>query len=186
MIWKDLSKEERVTLVENAWAINSSAATIAAAITAKLEGTELTRNAIIGIYNRNPGLAISHPLGGGGRTGKASRHHPEFEIPQPVRKPEPKPGKMVELSHSVELLPPEPAFEPVKVTIKDEAMDYDAASRRIPLIDLKNNECRFAVNEPGTPKGKYLFCGHPVARGKVYCQHHHDRTNVPWPARRCR
>jgi hypothetical protein len=185
MIWKDLSKDERVTLVMGAWDEKSSAATIAAAITQKLHGTELTRNAIIGIYNRNPGLAISHPLGGGGKTGKASRHHPDFDIPAPVIEPERKPGKMAELAQSVELLPPEPSFIPPKPVVKDEAKAYDAASRRIPMVDLRANQCRFAVNEPERFE-RFLFCGHHVKPGKVYCEHHHGRTNVPWPARRCR
>jgi hypothetical protein len=159
MIWKDLNKEQRITLVADVWDVNSSAATIAAAIMAKLEGSELTRNSIIGFYHRNPQLAVSHPLSGGGRQKKL-----------PPKKP-----KLVQLAETAVVLPkPEPR-KVWSILIQEDCQAYDEASRQVTLFELGHHECHWAINEP-EPRGQYLFCGHPVMRGKRYCEHHQMRA----------
>lgn len=54
--WSELTVAEKGALIAQHWPPNASASSIAAAV-----GT--TRNAVLGIYTRNPALSIKFPLG---------------------------------------------------------------------------------------------------------------------------
>src|SRR5690606_19622956 len=57
---------------------------------------------------------------------------------------------------------------------KGEAAAYDAASRKLTLLDLSARECRFPVATSGTT---HLFCGAPTAPQQSYCPHHETRAS---------
>lgn len=60
----------------------------------------------------------------------------------------------------------------------DEAQSYDATALNVTMMDIRSGQCRWPVNAPERG-GEFLFCGHEVAAGKSYCQHHHLRGTVP-------
>lgn len=47
------------------------------------------------------------------------------------------------------------------------------ASRNVPLLDLKADDCRFMEGDPRAPGAG--FCGHPRRFGSPYCAWHHSR-----------
>lgn len=59
-----------------------------------------------------------------------------------------------------------------------EAESYDADALNVTMMDLRSGMCRWPVNSPERG-GEFLFCGHEVASGESYCQHHHLRGTVP-------
>ena len=65
IFWKELPRSARVELVKAAWKKDWSAAKIAEAISQQL-AVAITRNVIIGVYDRQKELRLSHPLGGAG------------------------------------------------------------------------------------------------------------------------
>lgn len=68
------------------------------------------------------------------------------------------------------------------VQLRDDARNhadsYDATALNVTMIDIRSGQCRWPVNAPERG-GEFLFCGHEVAAGKSYCQHHHLRGTVP-------
>lgn len=62
----------------------------------------------------------------------------------------------------------------VEVQTKGEAAAYDAASRRVPLVDLSHDQCRFPVD---TIDGTHLFCGNGREPLRSYCRHHQIRAS---------
>jgi hypothetical protein len=61
--------------------------------------------------------------------------------------------------------------------------EYDAASRRVALLELKARDCRYVVNDP-PPGGQHLFCALPAEPGSSYCPHHRSRCGAGlWLAR---
>ena len=59
-----------------------------------------------------------------------------------------------------------------------EGQEYDATALNITMMDIRSGQCRWPVNAPERG-GEFLFCGHEVASGESYCQHHHLRGTVP-------
>lgn len=55
-----------------------------------------------------------------------------------------------------------------------EAAAYDAASRRVTLLELEHGECRFPV---GALDGSHLFCGAAAEPSRSYCRHHAIRAS---------
>lgn len=58
-----------------------------------------------------------------------------------------------------------------------DAEAYDATALNITMMEIRSGQCRWPVNAPERG-GEFLFCGHEVADGKSYCQHHHLRGTV--------
>jgi GcrA cell cycle regulator len=115
------------------------------------EAIGFTRNAVIGKMNR-----LGH--------GRAAPIHPATKRKgKPiVRVAKPRgPGKR-ELKR----------LALVKAKREHEAMRQQVIEAlAIEFEALTRSTCRFPVNEPRKGE-RHLFCGHPVAPGKVYCPHH--------------
>ncbi|MBI1620134.1 GcrA family cell cycle regulator [Aquamicrobium zhengzhouense] len=58
---------------------------------------------------------------------------------------------------------------------KGEAAAYDAASRKLTLVQLGSCQCRFPVESSGTT---HLFCGARTEPLRPYCQHHEIRASA--------
>ena len=87
IFWKELAKSARVELVKAAWKKNLSAAKIAEAISKKLTGAQLTRNVVVGVYDRHPELRTSHPLGGAGAEKQRLNSQKRARLTPKERKP---------------------------------------------------------------------------------------------------
>lgn len=108
--WRDLSRPERIALVKEHYTSDGSAAKIAASI-----GMGVTRNAVVGIYERNRDMKLSHPLGG--NIGKVFSPR---EKPEPMAKP---------------IIRHAPTPQPAKIIRPD--------FRHVSLVDLKSGECKW-------------------------------------------
>lgn len=135
-MWKTLTTAEKLAAIRTAWSANTPVSHIAA----RIPGA--TKNAIIGIYGRNPDLRIDYPL----RDQKAalaienarrSKRDPKLRI---RRKPMDAPKLLFRLA--------EPHTAPLD------------------LMGLSRGRCKWPVSE-GSP---FLFCCHE-ARGS-YCEFH--------------
>src|SRR5262249_23148606 len=83
----------------------------------------------------------------------------DFELP---------PDQDALLAHAPDLVRREPDRDFIG------AGGYDLASRRIPLLELRNGDCRFPVNEAA--RGElHLFCGLPQDGESSWCRHHRLR-----------
>jgi hypothetical protein len=142
--WKELDTEGKCEAIRSVWKPGMSASQIAAAIS-----REVTRNAIIGMFQRHwdklEGVSLS-----------ASRGAVPFN--RTPRK------KRVRASRSRK-----PVYAP-----KMAAADYDATAIGLPLHELSSRQCHWPVNDV-PPGGVFLFCGHDVSKGH-YCADHHYRS----------
>ena len=131
---------------------------------ARLIGAALgrTRNAIIGKLHRDDEL---HRLVGKQyskiriKRDKPPKKPRQKTIPPLAVKPDPwqQPGKKPDGVATSALSPP---IEPLP------------GMRRVPLIKLRRNECRFAVKDDAQAIGGYLFCGRPTTPDEMYCREH--------------
>lgn len=64
MTWTNANTSQKISMVRKVWHDECSASTLADAITRETH-SKVTRNAVIGLYKRNPGIRASHPLRGG-------------------------------------------------------------------------------------------------------------------------
>ena len=83
--WRELAKAEKVELVKAAWKKHWSASKIAAALSATLGGVRLTRNVVVGVYDRHPELRRSHPLGGSGAAKQRAHAEARAKLTQDER-----------------------------------------------------------------------------------------------------
>ena len=185
--WKKIDGDGKAEQVKLAWKPNYSASKIAEVLSAKLQ-KKLTRNAIMGVYDRNPTMRKTHPLGGSGavkqrlNAEKRARLSPEERAAKAklaAKLAEERKQKREARRQRAEVL----ALLPRELTpleIKQAALDYDQNSLRLPLEELETRQCRWPVNDP-EPKGQYLFCGHNSAPGFRYCKHHARRSVIPTP-----
>lgn len=158
--WRSLSPSDKVALVQSVYDGTGTASRIAAAI-----GPAITRNAVIGVYTRNPELAKTHPLGPNlsqrkmMAVGKAARAK-KMKAPAKKEKASKPPADIK--------LPPSPPPEPVK----------PPEFRNVSLVALKTGECKWPSGDPRTED--FGFCG--AATGdilKPYCAHHTHIANIP-------
>jgi hypothetical protein len=159
MLWTDLKKDQRVSLITEAWDKDCSASSIAA-ILSEHTRSAVSRNAVIGIYTRNPKLQLTHPLGGGGKTKQPTPRHKT---------------RRQRLSETVDMIS-EPARKPTRLQIKEEHRAFDASTRHIPLWEVKAGQCHWSVNNPA-PNEQHLFCGFRTQDGHKYCEHHRNRSS---------
>ncbi len=138
MNWSDLTASAKIQRVRDVYRAGMSAFQIGKAI------GEPSRNAIIGLYKRNPGLRADCPLQPievKHETTRAPAKRLNQVVYSPVRRvPLPNPTPM-----------PAHAPEPLMV----------------PLMELGARQCKWPMNDGGP----FLFCGNPSG-DKVYCRHH--------------
>lgn len=117
--WRQLSTRERISLVQYHHLPGISASKIAASI-----GMGVTRNAVVGIYERNRELKLTHPLGG--NVGKCFPAKPRRVAMVAIKKPV--------------VQKPVPIAKPTRPEF-----------RHVDLLDLKSGECKWpAGNGPYT------------------------------------
>jgi|SRR6185437_12322262 len=63
MVWQEITREQRVALLQETWKPTHSAGTLATALSERT-GSAVTRFSVTGLYNKVPELRTSHPLGG--------------------------------------------------------------------------------------------------------------------------
>lgn len=169
------------------WLIDGlSASKIALKLTDMRLGRSVTRNAIIGIVQRNKtlkaiGFSKSNGRGinakydgrkGGRKTAKAQRFPvKQSRFPGVLAAPKPKIPSLDAINIAVRLEgriapKPLPAFPPVLIIC-----------REITILELASGDCRWAVNDPPRPgNDPHLFCGLPVEDGRSWCPHHYLRS----------
>jgi hypothetical protein len=110
-----------------------------------------TRNAIMGLVFREKAV-------GEAMAAKLAQQaiDPKFGRPRPRRKRE----KPVVIAPNIQT----PTLDPPKETLP--AVEYDLRSRRLTLMQLGSNQCRFIAG------ADHSFCGYPQAENSRYCQHH--------------
>lgn len=149
--WRELGTLGRIEAIRSVWFPGCSTSQIAANF------HDVTRNAIIGIYNRYGRSHLSDkPLTARSPINKAGVEKKQRRI---VRAPANfKPAALFKL------IP-----EPVKV-----ATETNLCGK--PLMMLQARECRWPVNDP-EPMGIHLFCG--LDADGAYCAHHRSRAYRP-------
>jgi hypothetical protein len=195
LIWKDLDGVGKAEMVKLAWKPHYSASKIAETLSQQLQHT-LSRNTVMGVYDRNPMMRKTHPLGGAGA--EAQRRHREArakltpEEKQAKREAKAQERKEREAERQrkrrertdVIYLVPDAPRPPTPMQIRESAVAYDEASLRLPLEELEARQCRWPVNTPEPKVEPYLFCGHRAKPGKRYCPHHVQRSVIPITLRR--
>jgi GcrA cell cycle regulator len=136
--WTETDTAGRIALVQSHYTPEGSAAKIAASI-----GMGVTRNAVVGVYNRFPAMKLTHPLGG--NIGKVFPAKPRREA----------------MAKIPVVLPPRIATMRIPVSAKIIRPDF----RHVDLVDLKSGECKWpAGNSP------FTFCG--ASADGSYCRYH--------------
>ena len=175
------------------------AAKIAEALSKTLGGQRLSRNVVVGVYDRHPELRRSHPLGGSGAA--KQRAHAEARAKMTQEEREAKAREREAKAKEREERKPRSArrkpaarrsFKPAssiwcptrrgrrpRSRSEETAIAYDEASRRVPLMELDRGDCRWPVNDPEPKVEEYLFCGHKAKLGSKYCSHHAKRSVIP-------
>jgi hypothetical protein len=176
MLWEDLNKADKVSLIVEVWDENCSATTLAAVISERTRST-VKRNSIMSIYTRTPELQINYPLGGRGVAGQRQLRD-ENGAKLPRQHTPPRKTRRERLAETTDFIAGDPKVKPRKVWISPEAQAYDKASRHVRLHEVGHNQCSWPVNDP--PIGEpHLFCGHETAADKHYCPHHQERAHPP-------
>lgn len=144
----------------------------------------------MGVYDRNPALRRTHPLGGSGAvkqrraSQKRARLTPDEkeartrEREARAKEREEKRLKKAQVRADFIYMLPDPPRKPTPLEIRRDALAYDEASLKMTLVDLAPRGCRWPVNTP-EPKDEYLFCGHQAKLGSTYCKHHAKRAVLP-------
>lgn len=147
--WSELRPDAKIEAVKLAWRPNI-------VVRHMLEDLPqgATKNAVIGVYNRNPDLRISHPLNA---CPIKRQYHRTVERPARVAKRVYRPVAVKRAV--VPVAPTEPAL-------------YDAASMRLSLLELTNRTCRYPTHGQGETT---FFCGHGAELDDAYCSHHRAR-----------
>jgi GcrA cell cycle regulator len=137
---------ERDEALRQLWAQGYSASLIADKLA---NGHKLTRCAVIGRAHRLelPARKDRQPL-----ERKPRRANGKPRRPQPKPAPPPQPSRLRPVA-PVPNAPTEPA-----------------AMRKLPLVELKSNQCRWPLGE--LMDVAHLFCAADTREGEVYCPHH--------------
>ncbi|MEJ2116972.1 MAG: GcrA family cell cycle regulator [Alphaproteobacteria bacterium] len=157
--------EERVELLKKLWADGLSASQIAG----RLGG--ITRNAVIGKVHR---------LGLAGRATTSRMRAPRLRHrtpPHTPARPTPSPAARVQYrTHGNAALktvaaPQEQRTVALSVVPSVIVEEENAPSAlRVPLLDLKENMCRWPIGDPQDEN--FHFCGCQKAGNGPYCEHH--------------
>lgn len=161
MTWRELKKPQRVQLIKDHWVPNCSAEALAQVVSTVV-GSDVTRHAILGLYNRNREVLRPYPLGGAAEPSTHSHRNYERRI-KVKAKPERQPAPALE---------PEGPYKP---KLQPHQQDYDAGSRHIALHRVGPNQCHWPVNNPALGE-QHLFCGSPTSNEALYCEHHRARA----------
>jgi GcrA cell cycle regulator len=154
--------EERVEILKKLWADGLSASQIAG----RLGG--ITRNAVIGKVHR---------LGLAGRATTSRMRAPRIRHRAPHAPVRPTPAARVQYrTHGNAAL--KPVFAPVEqrtvalsvVPSPVEEVANAPSALRVPLLDLKENMCRWPIGDPQSEE--FHFCGCQKAGSGPYCEHH--------------
>lgn len=162
-----------IDLAAALWKDGASAQEIAQALWQRLESYR-SRSAVLGLMARNR-ERFPHRGTGVRRVARSRADIPKPERPRrasvPAVKPPPAPRQQPaeDLRH---LRAPTP---PRRRTIFKDPHAYDAASRHVPLVDLRSGDCRFPVNNAALGEA-HLFCGLQAAPDAPYCAHHAARA----------
>lgn len=159
MNWQALKTAGKIEAVRAVWEPDISAAKIAAHFNG------VTRNAIIGLYNRHRDKLADCPLQLPPKN-KACLWHER-------RKAQGRTERAAKKKVVVRLFDSEPLPKP-------KAPPPEA--RNVPLLDLQARECRFATND--ADKGEqHLFCGCSTEWNESYCSYHMEITWRPFRPR---
>lgn len=145
--WLSLPTGGKIDALRAVWTANTPAATIAG----RLIGC--SKNALVGLYNRNPWLRAEIPL-------KSAPRGPDNKG---VRKSERRDDAVRRPMKSKPMKPVNPT-------------KYDASAIRLVLDQLTMRTCKWPVDGPDD-QGFTYFCGHPSEIGRSYCAHHIARAS---------
>jgi len=168
--------DEIIESMKSLYNSGASSSQIAAALNQAYD-TFFAHNAVIGKLHRN-GMR------------READHSPQWSRPRATRKT--KAPRRVNQRRSVKWTP-DKGIEPVKVPIEFLDMNQDAIAARdyadsgIPprqrktLMQLRADDCRWPVGDPGKPG--FFFCGGKKVKGLPYCGAHCPRAYQPNSAR---
>lgn len=166
MTWADCNVLQKLELIRSVYKPGMSARDIGAAIPGRP-----SRRAIIAIYGRQSAGLAEYPLplpmigNGGGASG--------------VTKPD---GKRATKAYVVSARARKERMALILASSAageiDTLFDADTPSDalRIPMVDLRPNQCRWAVTGNDVPPSGHLFCGCRTSIGKPYCDYHESKS----------
>ncbi len=162
-MWQALTPQQRVEEIRAAHAQTIGTASAIAKVLSDKFNKAISRNSVIGFYNRSPDAFRDRPLSGAysaPKTGKTISQKPQSARPAlartaTTRKERPKVAPS-----------PQPVFE----------MPPAPEALGLRLVDLDVNDCRWPVSGDGAAT---LFCGHPSTGDSSYCAHHRFRSLGP-------
>lgn len=152
--WKELTTDERIDEIRRAHPQTIGTASRIAVFLSDKFGVAISRNVIMGLYDRNRAAFADMPLSNDGR-------------PSHVKQPAARPRRL-KLMPVINDVPNPPApldAEPADLP----AMPSGPRPLLLTLLELGNRDCRWPV---GGEKAGTLFCGHPQAPGSSYCDCH--------------
>ncbi|MBD9540132.1 hypothetical protein IB276_11775 [Ensifer sp. ENS04] len=183
--WTKLNTEQRIAEVKNAQKFSTGTArTLARYLSAKFQQT-ISRNAVIGLYGRNPDAFADMPLSGVHSSVERDTKG-QFKAPAPKQaKPKPAPKLKVVAPPKIKAVKakPEPSPDVPKPTpMLKKIMDHDWDGR---------HECRWPVDGE---KEHTRFCCAPASAETSYCDYHRlvargrgtesERKVAPMPVRK--
>ena len=173
--WNKTSIEQKILRLKLNYKPGISARGIAEALSSEF-GTPITRNTIIGIYQRNPALKISHPLLSRGEADSAivravkarsSRNTAQEPVKRSLTRAE-----RIQVKRFANETPYQPARP---VILAEDAKIYDESrlEASLALVELTSRQqCRFPV-----ASAPIRFCAEVTRTGSSYCEHHTNRCN---------
>lgn len=162
------SKDERWKMIDQVFVKKMSCGDIARALSA-LSGESISRNVIVGMFNRRPELKKKYGIVKQVAAPKAPvvkrQKKAAIEVPPMTEAPvifrrEPLPLK------TFARLPKEPMPEPVP---EPEALN-------IRLMELSHGRCKWPTSEDHIG---HMFCGVKTIDGHAYCPKHRKRATIP-------
>lgn len=146
----------RIEAIRGFWKPGMSSKKIAETLS-EIEGTTVSKNAVIGIYKRNKDYLLECPLPPSGRDMVSQKRVKAAKPAKPrAKKPAIVPPKPVQGHSNV-----------VPFVLPETAFTYVATHPTKRLMDLKANECRWPMNGSGADT---QFCSQEA--DGTYCEHH--------------
>lgn len=152
--WKELTTAERIDEIRRAHPQTIGTASRIAVFLSDKFGEPISRNVVMGLYDRNRSEFTDMPLSNDGRA-----------MTQTRKAEKAKRLKLAPVTEEVQNPPAPVDAEPADLP----ALPSGPRPLLLKLFELGNHDCRWPV---GGEKADTLFCGHPQARGSSYCDCH--------------
>lgn len=164
--WQLMAPEDRVKAVQLAWRDGTSASGIAEKLCDRFKA-RISRNAVVGYYNRYPVELQAYPLRPA--QGKYPPLMPESENCAIRRAKKAKPMRF-RPRERVE------AVSRVSAPLEPPTPEFLSLSQMRPISRVTRNKCRWAVSADDVHPSDHRFCGCETSLGRSYCDYHQAKS----------